>query len=255
VAVCVYVALVHVALALALLKSDFLFRANERLGWSLHLAQMADRYYRFTSHTQLDRTDARIAKQRGNVLMGDSIVRDLPADLAVTNSINLGLGGLRTSDLPHVMARYPSLHRASALIIGIGLNDFCIDRAKAGEFAQRVQLLSAALPEKTPVYWLSITPLSNTAAAGSCGVSARDIAQANIEIATSCARLPACRFVDVRTPLADGDGHLRSEFHYGDGIHLSRLGYERWKSTLDGALRPAVPKVPGNTASAASGAS
>jgi lysophospholipase L1-like esterase len=232
---CIYVALLHVALALVLLKSDFLFRANERLGWSGHLERLADRHFRFTSHTRLDRTDKKISDRQGIVLAGDSIVRDLPDDLAPPNSINLGLGGLRTGDLPRVLVRYPSLNRASSLVVGIGINDLCIDGIETGEFARRIGLLAPAMPDKTRIYWLSITPLAATAR--SCGITPQMLKQANEEIAKSCAKLQTCHFVDVHASLADDAGYLRREFHDGDGIHLSHAGYERWVATLGTVLQ------------------
>jgi hypothetical protein len=57
----------------------------------------------------------------------------------------------------------------------------------------------------------------------------------NVAIKAMCAD-GRCTMVDVSS-LADDAGVLKHDYDFGDGLHLSKLGYEKWESLIDELLR------------------
>jgi lysophospholipase L1-like esterase len=239
-----YFAILHLFVGLLLWKSDFIYKVNARLGWSASLDYAADRKSRQAAHVYLDRTDQAIRGAHPAALIGDSIVRDLPADMTSTHSLNLGLGGIGTGDIARILAAYPSLSSASATVLSIGINDLCIDRIDNAEFSRRIRKLSGILPREPRLLWISIAPVGASASSAACPIAPDQITRANAAIAAECALLPTCRYVDSYTALVGANGYLKDDFHLGDGIHLSRRGYQIWSQALFPHLK-AQASVPG----------
>jgi len=239
-----YIVILHLFVGLLLWKSDFIYKVNARLGWSASLDHAADKKSRHAAHAYLDRIDQTIQATRPAALIGDSIVRDLPADMIFTRGLNLGLGGIRTGDIARILAAYPSLNSTSAIVLSIGINDLCVDRIDDAEFSRRIRKLSRVLPREPRLLWISIAPVGASASSAACPIGPDQITRANAAIAAECALLPTCRYVNIYTDLVEANGYLKDDFHLGDGVHLNRRGYQIWSRALSPYLQ-AQASTPG----------
>jgi lysophospholipase L1-like esterase len=60
-----------------------------------------------------------------------------------------------------------------------------------------------------------------------------EIRRANALVSRYVATAPNTDFVDVFTPMLDGEGKPRRELFRADALHLNATGYALWKSVID----------------------
>ncbi|HEX5357399.1 MAG TPA: GDSL-type esterase/lipase family protein [Aquabacterium sp.] len=158
------------------------------------------------------------------VFLGDSITQGLANVAVAPNSVNYGIGGQSTSQLHDSLRNYPSLPRAKAIVLTIGINDF-LQHGERG-VAQRLAQIDQALPAHVPLIWNAVMPVAPEQA------DLSGVAQANAEIKRLCAQRPQCTYVDTWPLLADESGLIRPAYFMPDGIHLSPEGYRVWIAAL-----------------------
>jgi len=234
----VYLIFVHPVIVVTLWNADQAYRENLRkidasmaqvYGFSIdsRTRHIANAYYK---------TIDRLMRAAPVVLLGDSITEGMPVTPAIAHSLNVGLAGLTSRELSVTLARYPSLDRATAIVMTIGINDFCLERVSEGELAARIDRLAAVLPRGVPLVWGAILPLDPPAARPFCSTPNEQIRRTNALIAKACAAKPGCTYVDAYAALADPQGNLVPRYHAGDGIHLSTEGYAAWLNILGTGL-------------------
>jgi lysophospholipase L1-like esterase len=233
-----YLVALHVIVAALVWQANESYRRNTHLDlgpfdeFEIHPAAL---YAAFAYYDKIDR----LLRKSPVVLLGDSLMQFIPARLAFPRSLNLGLGGITMRDMTASLAYYPSLGQARAVMVSVGINDFCLEHAGEAELAGRIGKLAAALPRNVPLVWSSILPVDPDAPHSACAIAPEVIGRANAAIAQACARLPLCAYSDGYGALADARGHMASRFHGGDGMHLSPQGYEVWLGVLARGLATA----------------
>ncbi len=221
----------HAVVVAALLYTDMISRASARLGISLGKEVPLDvRAYR-SALAIFERIDQTTQKSPV-IFFGDSLVADLPPFPELSRPLNLGVAGSRTLDIVNMLGRYRYLDQAAGLVLGIGINDLCGERASPRELALRLRKLSAALPSDIPVVWSSILPVDPNSGHSRCIVPPETIREANAFVKELCAERKACAYSDGFSKLADATGYLSTQFHVGDGLHLNSEGYRLWSDQL-----------------------
>jgi lysophospholipase L1-like esterase len=239
IAAIVYLIALHVIVAVLIWQDQSRYRKNTQVDlgpfdeFEIHPATL------FAAYAYYDRID-RLMRKSPVVLLGDSLTQDIPRQLAIPHSLNLGLAGITMREMTAGLARYPSLAQASAVVVTIGINDFCLEHAGEAEVAGRIGVLAAALPRKVPVLWSSILPVDPDSPHSTCGVAPEAIRRANAAISQACAALPMCSYSDGYDALAGPNGTLDRQFHVGDGMHLSPQGYDVWLTLLTRGLAARV---------------
>ena len=139
------------------------------------------------------------------ILMGDSIAYKAPFEGRCI--ANRGIGGERSDQLLANLGRWPSLRRASAVVIAIGTNDVWQHRPEG--LGKNVAAIIARIDAPTYVLGLS--------------AKLRGVAEANRILRAACRG--RCTFIESGGEVAP------------DGIHLAPAGYAR--------LAAHLPKLPG----------
>jgi len=233
----IYLVALHLLVGLVLWKSDFLYKANAKLGLSGQLETSFEDRSKRQANDYFDRVDG-LLNRAPIVLLGDSTMASLAPNAVWTGSVNLGLGGTTTLDLIRAIGRLPSLDKAALVVLAVGINDLCLDQASRSEFARRLRLLAPRLPATRPTYWTSILPTDPRAKHARCSVAADSIRNANLAISAACSSMPRCTYVDIHPAFADAQGYLKQDLHDGDGIHLNRRGYALFTQQLMHKIKP-----------------
>ncbi len=231
VAAALYVAGLHAALALAVLRPDLLARLGQRV-WPAPQTEIASPFRQTTAIMQrtLDGT-----VRPGLVwFFGDSIIQMLDTGRVTGRALNLGIGEDTIAGVLQRVAEHPALPGAAGVVVAVGTNDLLY---RGPEEAGRLYgALLRRLPTALPVVASAVLPVDETARPQLAGRNAA-IRRLNAEIAGACAERRECLFADAGPLLADKSGNLAREHHRGDGLHLSRSGYERLIGTLAAAVR------------------
>ncbi|MGZ5617125.1 MAG: GDSL-type esterase/lipase family protein [Usitatibacter sp.] len=243
VAAAAYLIVLHLLVAVLIWKTDIYYRVSQRLGFPAGGNLSLDKRTYRSAITTLDRIDA-MMQSSPVVLFGDSRTQDIPPDLAPKDALNLGIGGLAISSLAKSIKRYPSLGKASTIVLAIGVIDECIGGTDATETARRLTDLVGELPPDVRVVWSSVLPVDPTAQGASCRAAPEAIKAINRVIASLCAARPNCVYSDGYSRLSDAGGNLAKDFDSGDGLHLSRRGYEKWLEQLRLDISGTSPKRP-----------
>jgi lysophospholipase L1-like esterase len=237
-AAAVYLVFLHPVIVVTLWNADQAYRDNLRK-IDASMAQVYE--FSIDSRTRhiangYYKTIDRLMRASPVVLLGDSITEGMPVTPGIGRSLNVGLAGLTARELPVTLSRYPSLDRAAAIVMTIGINDLCLERAAEAELPGRIDRLAAALPRGVPLVWGAILPLDPVAARQHCSAPNEAIGRTNGLIAKACAAMPGCTYVDAYAAMADPQGNLIPRYHVGDGIHLSKEGYAAWLKVLGAGL-------------------
>ncbi|MBE0612758.1 MAG: hypothetical protein IH604_03730 [Burkholderiales bacterium] len=226
-----YVVGLHLFVFVTILKTDLLERAGARLGLRFGNEFSIDARAFRSAQFLLDRIDQTMRKSPV-VFMGDSIMEGLPPLHGIPRSMNLALGGSTSLRTAAMIGGYRNIDHVAAVVLGVGINDLCGERPSAQEFESRLRKLSAALPTGVRVVWSSILPVDPNSPRAACTIDPDVVRQANSRIAALCKDRAACIYSDGYSKLAGVGGHLPPQFHVGDGLHLSPLGYEVWSAQL-----------------------
>jgi len=170
---------------------------------------------------------------------GSSSIRmwaDLAEDMAPFRVINRGFGGSSIPDVVRHFSTIAALPNPRAIVFYAGDNDLELHRSAARivrSFERFMQLKTARFGA-VPVFFVSIKP-----------APARTQFRAVREEVNSTMRLRAMQqadliYVDIAGPML-GTGRLDDLF-LEDRLHLSRAGYEVWRTAIFNALQ-ALPPV------------
>lgn len=163
----------------------------------------------------------------GVVFVGSSSIRmweTLAEDFPWVSTINRGFGGSRVRDALHFADRIVVPYRPRAVVFYAGDNDLQEGRTPTqvrddfAAFAQRVQ---RNLPQAR-IAFIAIKP--SPARQGLLP----QVREANRLVAEYAANARHVAFLDVATPMLDGDGEPRPGLFLDDRLHMNRAGYEIW---------------------------
>jgi len=171
------------------------------------------------------------------LLIGDSIVHNIPADLTpCPHCVNYGIVGDTTAGMRARLPRYASLPQATTVVLEGGINDLPFGRGFDTQIVDNYRAMLQAIPTTARVLLVGILPVDETAPFTRPGWTAR-IAHINQALTALCLAQQHCTRVEAHALLAAEDGNLRPDFHgRDDGVHLSRSGYAAWLPVLHAAL-------------------
>ena len=177
--------------------------------------------------------DLRQGLQPGGVLfLGSSSIRlwdDLETQFnTLPVVIKRGFGGAKLSDCVQYLDRLVIPHRPRLVLVYAGENDLTEGETAdevLRQFTALVERVHAVLPQ-TRITFISIKPSPARVRL------MPEIRRANALVRKYVATAPNTDFVDVFTPMLDGDGQPRRELFRADALHLNANGYALWKSVI-----------------------
>jgi lysophospholipase L1-like esterase len=224
----IYIIVLHLALGLVLIKSDFLTKVASHLG--ALSPELTNHYYAMVSYHQ--RIDEQLPK--GTVVfIGDSITQGLAVTNISPNAINFGIGSDTTVGVLQRLGAYSSLQRAEVIVLAIGVND--LKRRTEDAIIENYEHILNKLPAHTPVIVSALHPVDEPIWGGS-GINQR-ITTVNRGLQRLTDHYDNRIYCDVGNRLSDRDGNLQDLFHTGDGIHLNEKGYQIWSEGLRAAIK------------------
>ncbi len=229
-----YVVLLHGILALVLWKSDFLLRVSQKLVGTPAGQEITEHYKRMLRyHVRMDGN----VPHRSAVFIGDSLTQGLFTDAVASPSVNYGIGGDTTVGvLARLPEYYQSLQHASAVVLGIGVNDMRFRDNQ--QIVENYKRILQALPDGVTVVCSAVLPI-NEGTYSNLSLSVINntrITDLNTSLKALCSADPQCIFVDPRSRLIGTNGNLSAALDDGDGIHLNSAGNRIWIDELRNAL-------------------
>jgi len=154
----------------------------------------------------------------------------LVADMKPLIVINRGFGGSEYTDVNRYADRIVIAYRPAAVVVYAGDNDLASPGRKsaqsvAQDVQQFVQIVHAKLPE-TWVFVLSIKPSILRWKAWP------EMKEANQLIRDFLRTQDHAAYIDVASPMLDGNGRPSSDLLVGDGLHPSAKCYALWTSII-----------------------
>jgi len=223
-----YVVSLHVVVAVLLYKTDFITKAERKLGlrestpWQAHYDTMMN-YHKWMDENVPDNSI---------IFIGGSITQGLAVAAVAPYSVNYGIGGETTSQLLDAIPHYKSLLRAKQVVLAIGHNDLALGKKKG--LNERLKKISETLPLEVPLIWCSVMPVKITFGQR---ITQSDIAEANCTIRSLCQKRGNCIFVETHALLADSQHQIIPQYFQDDGVHLSPHGYRQWITALRQAIK------------------
>ena len=170
----------------------------------------------------------------GTLFIGSSSIRlwNVKADFAAYRPVNHGFGGATVRD---VLANYDLLtanYAPQSIIVYVGENDIVMGR-DASAVAQDVVALLSQLHEDFPKAHIIFLSMKSSPARWGWRSA---LEHANREILLQSSAIGAFDYVDVSASLMLDMDEPDPDCFRADGIHLSAIGYQRWRKIIDGYL-------------------
>jgi len=223
-----YLFMIHILLALILVRSDFIESVGYKLGVSTTPELSA--YYDLitTYHFRMDGN----VPEGASLFIGDSITQGLATSAIANLSVNYGIGTDTTLGVLNRVPKYKSLSRAGSVVLAIGVND--LRRRSNEEIVTNYKDILDSLPENIPVVVSAILPVDERVQ----GVNFENkrISRVNKLLLELVGEYDNVTFSDAGKALRGLDNNLKLDFHVGDGVHLSSDGYQVWIRELRQAL-------------------
>lgn len=161
--------------------------------------------------------------------------KTIAEDLAPLTIVPRGFGGSNMNDALYFADRVVIPLKPRAVLLYEGDNDIAgghgVDDILP-KYQQFVAKMHSALPEAR-IYILSVKPSPSRwnkwSVAQDLNRRLQQLAQVD----------PLVTYIDVATPMLDGNGSTRDEIYLGDKLHMKRQGYEIWRD----AVRPVLMKT------------
>lgn len=154
--------------------------------------------------------------------------KHLAKDLSPLTVIPRGFGGSNMKDAVYAVDRIVLPYQPRAILFYEGDNDIA-ERIQPEEIASTFQLFAdkvwETLPE-TRIYVISIKPSIRRFPRWGY------IQQANQLLQEICEQDSRLTFIDVATPMLNGEGTPRKELIAKDNLHMTREGYLVWKEVI-----------------------
>jgi lysophospholipase L1-like esterase len=147
--------------------------------------------------------------------------------------IKRGFGGSRMSDCTHYLDRLVTRYQPRLVLVYAGDNDLAEGRTPI-EVLQSFQAFADGVHRKLPatrIAFISIkpSPLRRELLP--------QIREANALINDYTRTQDTLEYIDVFTPMLDGDGAPRAELFRADALHMNDAGYALWKRVIAERLR------------------
>jgi len=167
---------------------------------------------------------------------GSSSVRqwtDLAGSFKDLTPVNLGFGGSTMAACAWFFNRIMSGYQPSRIVVYAGDNDLA-DGRRPEEIFLFFQELSERVNKKygsIPCYFISLKPSIARWALIDQFKYTNEIISKEID-----AHHPNWTWVDIFTPMLNGENAPNANYYIADGLHLNKEGYQLWNTTLQKAL-------------------
>lgn len=193
------------------------------------------------------RADQDAPRSGGVVFVGSSSFRlweDLEQRFKTHAALNRGFGGSTLADCLRHLDRLVLPHKPRVVVVYAGDNDLAMGRTPQevfDDFLALTRRVHERLP-RTEIVFVSIKP---SPARADLLDRIRDT---NTRVRNHIAKHPRhLRYVDVFSPMLDGNGRPRPELFGQDALHLNAEGYALWTSLISPVLlldeQPAMVKA------------
>lgn len=176
--------------------------------------------------------DAARRPEAGGVLfVGSSSIRmwsRLADDFPQAQVLNRGFGGSTMADCAALVGQLVLPYRPRQVLVYAGDNDLAEGRTPQQvleSFQAFVQAVRAQLPG-VRIGYIAVKP---SPARVQLLAQARET---NRLLADWLAGLPDASYIDVHTPMLDGEGRPRAELYGPDGLHMNAEGYALWRRLI-----------------------
>jgi lysophospholipase L1-like esterase len=191
--------------------------------------------------------DAQAKPAKGGILfLGSSTIRmwtDLSHDFPGLHVINRGFGGSTIPDSVRYADRIVIPYAPKTVVFYAGDNDLGAGHspeAVLADFQALVAKVHAKLPT-TRILFVSIKPSLSR------WQLIEGIRTANTLVRDYVATDPRLGYIDIVPQMLGRDGKPRPELYREDGLHMTRAGYDIWRTAVTKALKarplPAKPKA------------
>lgn len=188
--------------------------------------------------------DAIAKPVKGGVLfLGSSSIRmwtDLAKDFPGHNVINRGFGGSTIPDSVRYVDRIVVPYAPKTVVFYAGDNDLEAGHTPeevSADFQALVTKIRARLPG-TRILFLSIKPsLSRWRLIDG-------IRTTNALVRDYVGTDPLLGYIDIVPQMLGPDGRPRPELFLGDGLHMTRTGYDIWRAAVGRAMKWKLPPLP-----------
>ena len=169
------------------------------------------------------------------IFIGDSLVIGLCVDAVSPLSINYGIGNdTSTGVLNRILYYYPAIESARGVVLSFGTNDH--KTVSAADTLANIKRVLEVIPPDVPVMLSSVLPVDESKQSHLSG-RADFVAELNRGLRSLVDQHDMVIFIDNDDTFdTDGDGRLDDGNHVGDGIHLNRVGNEKWAANLRAGL-------------------
>lgn len=215
-----YLTFIHIVLFLLLWKPDF----QTKLRCRLKLAPCPS-YYNLLLTRHLFREQT--IKPGSIAFIGDSLTQYLHVDVITPKAVNFGIAEDTTDGVLKRVPLYQSLKKAQAIVLMIGINDFCIYHRQIPEVFENYQKIIDNLPPHIPLLVCEMLPIREPIKP--VEKITEKINDFNKELAKWTESQPE-RFYLVKAfaGLSDENRFLKAEYHWHGGVHLNYYGYLVW---------------------------
>lgn len=220
---------VHLLLVFLLATGNFLEKLDNRFALGIYTRPELTRHY-FEMLSYHLRMEPHI--EPGSVIfIGDSHTQGLNVAAVTPQSINYGIGGDTSIGVLQRLPHYKSIQHAKAVVLEIGFND--LSKRNDAKILLAYEKIQALIPPPIPLVICAIFPVDENVIFTGLNKRIQSLNQATRRLYSNRKNTI---FIDIGEHLANEDGHLKSENHVGDGIHLSGRGYTLWIDALKKAL-------------------
>jgi lysophospholipase L1-like esterase len=183
--------------------------------------------------------DSAPAPRHANVFYGSSSIRlweNIGECFPGLVVVNRGFGGSTLAECIDLLPRVIFPLDPSALLLYAVDNDLDFGASPEhaeylfNEFLHRARAVFPALP----IAFISVKP------SPSRYWNIGRIRHANALIEAAASRCPGVTYLDVFSPMLNGDGSCRPELFTEDGLHMNAAGYDLWTLTI----RPWLQSLP-----------
>lgn len=180
----------------------------------------------------LEATSKKINYKGSTIFYGSSTIRmwdSLSADLPDLEPVDLGFGGSTLAACVWFFDRIMQNYQPKKLVVYAGDNDLSDGRhpEELFIFFQQLAVVAKKRFGDMPCYFISLKPsISRFKIIGQYKYTNELIAK---EIA---AELPNWKFIDIFPAMLSPDGQPIKELYLEDGLHLSKQGYNLWKTII-----------------------
>ncbi|WP_100656722.1 GDSL-type esterase/lipase family protein [Alteromonas flava] len=221
-----YFIVIHLALALVIIKSDFLQRVERKLGFNQ--TEITQHYKTMTSfHARIDSN----LPQNSIIFIGDSHIQGLAVSAINDRAVNFGIGNDTTFGVLQRLEQYRSIQSSAAVVVSIGFND--LRYRENEEIIENITKILNFIPSHKKVLLTALLPVGKKLHKKYNG----RITAINKRLFDLTLRRHNVHFIEAFGSFLNKEGYLEEKYLLRDNVHLSSLGYKIWIMELRKALK------------------